>query len=65
MLLEAKIYELYNFIKNQDLDKGAFFALLGPELLAYLEESYPKLMRIGRFTRTLLSQFCSLPSTII
>nr|CAD2193275.1 unnamed protein product [Meloidogyne enterolobii] len=48
MLLNAKINELYNFIENQDLNKGAFLALLGSELLAQLEELYPKLMIIGR-----------------
>nr|CAD2133557.1 unnamed protein product [Meloidogyne enterolobii] len=46
MLLDAKIYELYNFVENQDLNKRAFLALLGPKMLAQLEELYPKLMII-------------------
>uniref|UniRef100_A0A915LWD3 Uncharacterized protein n=1 Tax=Meloidogyne javanica TaxID=6303 RepID=A0A915LWD3_MELJA len=46
MLLDRNIEEFCNFMENKNPSKRAFLALLGPELLAKLEEAYPKLMRI-------------------
>ncbi|CAK5046001.1 unnamed protein product [Meloidogyne enterolobii] len=50
MFLDKNIEEFCNFMENQNPSKRAFLGLLGPELLAQLEEEYPKLMRIGKFT---------------
>nr|CAD2133438.1 unnamed protein product [Meloidogyne enterolobii] len=46
MFLDKNIEEFCNFMENQNPSKRAFLGLLGPELLAQLEEEYPKLMRI-------------------
>lgn len=48
MLLDKNIEEFCNFMENKNPSKRAFLGLLGPELLAKLEEAYPKLMRIGK-----------------